>query len=220
MSIKTNAPARVVRSVKRDRKGTHRNRQTWETLVNERWNGEQPILSPEASIKAAKRLYRAALGKPFTGTVELTSGRRYTWVRRGVLYVNPDMRQLHARGLRAIIHDLSHYAHSRLHPADAPHSKRQAALEGRLVTYALRAGLADLDKPKAKPEPVEPAPAAPAEPVAVKAKPDRVAVRYSRMVKRRDKWAAELERAKRLYAKAEAEVRTYERRHGARLSAE
>jgi F0F1-type ATP synthase membrane subunit b/b' len=37
------------------------------------------------------------------------------------------------------------------------------------------------------------------------------------MVTRRDKWAAELERAKRLLEKARREVREYERRHAGRL---
>lgn len=193
------------------RAGTLRKPETWDRLVNDRWDGKQPVLSAEDSIAAAKRLYRQAMGKPWTGPVKLTSGRRYTWVQHGTLVVNPDMPQRHCRGLRAMIHDLSHYAHSRLHPGDAPHSRRQAALEGRLVTYALRSGFADGPLPKPGPAP-KPAP----EPTSP-AKPDKVLQRYSRMVARRAKWAAELERAKRLLAKAEAEVRTYERRHRARL---
>lgn len=197
------------------KKGPHRKRDTWDRLVNERWGGVKPVLSPEASLKAAKRLWRNAMGKPFPGKVELTSGRRHTWARRGVLYVNPDEPR-GAGGLREIIHSISHMAHRRLHPGDAPHSIRQARLEGRLVTYAIRAGLADGRlEPKAKPPAEAPAEAPAVEPV----KLDRVAVRYARMRKRRDKWAAELDRAKRLLAKAETECRTYERRHGARLVA-
>lgn len=190
--------------------GTRRDPSLWDRLVNDRFGGQQPILSPEESVKAAKRLYRHAMGRPFKGEVQLTSGRRYTWVRRGVLFVNPDMRQARVRGLRAIIHDMSHYAHSRLHPSDAPHSARQARLEGKLVSYAIRSGfLEGRLAPKAKPE--QPAAAEPAP------KPDKVQQRYARMISRRDKWARELERAKRLLAKAQAEVRAYERRHGDRL---
>jgi len=37
------------------------------------------------------------------------------------------------------------------------------------------------------------------------------------MVARRDRWKAAAERATRLFAKAEAEVRVYERRHRDRL---
>ena len=79
------------------------------------------------------------------------------------------------------------------------------------MTYALKSGFADgrlAPKPKA---PVEPPPPAP--------KPDKVQQRYARMVARRDKWAGELERAKRLHAKAEREVRRYERRHKDRVLA-
>ena len=192
------------------RTGTVRDRALWDRLVNDRFAGEQPILSPEEAIVAARKLYRHAFGKAFPGRVELTSGNRYTWVRRGVLYVNPDKREGHTRGLRSIIHDLSHYAHHRKNPKDAPHSIRQARLERDLATFALdrnwhRGGLAKPEKPE--PEKVE------------KPKVDPVVVRYRRMVARRDKWAAELARAKRLYAKAAIEVRTYERRHGERLKA-
>lgn len=191
--------------------GPKRDKALWEQLVNCHWNGEQPVLSPEESIKAAKRLFRHAMGWPWQGPVKLVSGRRYTYVRHGVLRVNPDMRQRDCRGLRAMIHDLSHYCHRRLHPNDAPHSKRQAQLEGRLVRYAIRSGFLDgtlAPRPKASAS----------EPVA-KPKPDKVQVRYQGMCKRQAKWAAELERAKRLLAKATKERKAYERRHGARLQA-
>lgn len=195
------------------RKGTVRDPGLWDRLVNERWDGQQPVLSPEDSIKAAKRLYRQAMGRPWTGPVKLTSGNRYTWVRHGFLVVNPDMPQRDCRGLRAMIHDLSHYAHSRLNPNDAPHSRKQAQLEGRLVTYAINAGFAEGRVRRIGPEPKPKAPPAPAP------KPDVVAQRYARKVARRDKWQRELERAQRLLAKAEREVRDYRRRHRARLEA-
>jgi hypothetical protein len=180
-----------------------RDRGLWDRLVNDRFGSAQPILSPEESIVAARKLYRHAMGKAFPGKVELTSGNRYTWVRRGVLMVNPDKRERDARGLRAIIHDMSHYCHRRLHPNDSPHSPRQARLEGRLVKFALERGWTDGALKRDPPAP--------------KAKPDVVEQRYRRMVARRDKWAREIERAKRLHAKAERETRDYERRHRERL---
>lgn len=191
------------------RTGTVRDRTLWDRMVNDRFAGEQPILTPEESIVAARKLYRHAFGKAFTGRVELTTGNRFTWVRRGVLYVNPDKREGQTRGLRSIVHDLSHYAHYRKNPKDAPHSIRQARLERDLATFALdrnwhRGGLAK-PEPAAKPEP-EPKPAV-----------DKVVQRYRRMVSRRDRWKADLDRAKRLFAKADAEVRAYRRRHGSRL---
>lgn len=183
-------------------RGTAREKDLWNRIVNDNFGGSQPILSGQESIAAAKRLYRRAMGKPFDGTVKLTSGNRYTWVKRGVMSVNPDKQELHTRGLRALIHDLSHYCHQRLHPKDAPHSARQAYLERDLAQYAIEQGFLE-GKLKSKAEPAE--------------KADPVKQRYQAMVRRRDKWAAELERAKRLHAKAVLEVKTYERRHGDRL---
>jgi hypothetical protein len=172
--------------------------------VNDKFAGSQPVLSGEASVKAAKLLYRRAMGKPFKGAVKLTSGNRRTWIRHGVLSVNPDERGLDgSKGLREIIHSLAHYAHRRKHPNDAPHSARQAYIERDLVDYAIRSGWLEGK--------LEPKPKPPAE------KPDKVRQRYAAMVKRRDKWAAELDRAKRLHAKAAKECREYERRHGDRV---
>lgn len=182
------------------RKGTKRDKTLWDRWVNNKFDGQHPVLSGQESILAARKLYRHAMGKAWTGKVELTSGNRYTWVRRGVLYVNPNQR---GRGLREMIHDLSHYAHSRLHPKDAPHSIRQARLERNMADFALTRGW--------------PEGALRREPAAAPQKPDAVKLRYARMVRRRDRWAADAERAKRLQVKAAREVRDYERRHGDRL---
>lgn len=186
------------------KRGTTRKKEVWDRLVNDRFGAEQPILSGEESVKAAKRLYRFAMGKPFPGQVQLVSGNRYTWVRRGVLNVNPDKREHAARGLRALIHDLSHYCHHRLHPLDAPHSIRQARLEGRMAGYAVKYGFLDGKlKSKAAPKP----------------KPDLVVTRYAAIVNRRKKWETMIAKATKLRAKAAREQREYERRHGPRLAA-
>lgn len=207
---------------KLDRKGTLRDAETWEKLVNTQFEGN-PILSGEDSLAAARKLYRHAMGKAWTGRVQLVSGNRYTWVRRGVLHVNPDKSEVHARGLRAIIHDLSHYAHRWLHPNDAPHSIRQARLERDLARFAVARGWHEGKPVVAIKAPPELAPEAPEYsghltlPPAAKAKPDRVAVRYARLVARRNKYATELARATRLLAKVTTEVKVYERRHKERL---
>jgi hypothetical protein len=137
-----------------------------------------------------------------------------TWtypVKWGTFYVNPN-RRYGEKGLRDIIHLISHHCHRRLHPGDKPHSIRQLRLEAKLTKFAVARWGKDAPKPEAK--------AAPAAVVAeVKAKPDKVVQRYRRMVARRDRWADQLDRAKRLAAKAEAEVRAYERRHRDRLKA-
>jgi len=189
------------------RKGTLRKADVWNRLVNEKFDGQSPILSPEASVKAAKRLYRKAMGDPWRGPVKVTSGNRQTWVRRGTLIVNPDQHNRPNRGLREIIHAISHYAHARLHPNDAPHSRRQAQLEGRLATHAVKSGWLDEGALEPKPRGAkEPGP-----------KPDIVGQRYQRIANREAKWAAKLEQAKRLHAKAKREKRVYELRHGDRL---
>lgn len=177
----------------------------WDRLVNERFGAAQPILSGPESIIAARKLWRHATGKPFAGKIRLTSGNRYTSVDGRVMSVNPDKQEQQARGLRALIHDISHEAHRRLNPRDSAHSARQARLEGRLVTFALTRGFVDGALKRDPPAP--------------KPKPSLIQQRHARMVSRRDKWAKELERAKRLLAKAERELRTYERRNAEKIAA-
>ena len=125
----------------------------WDRLVNNKFNGLQPILSEVDSLYAARKLYRKAMGREWCGEFKLTSGNRYTWIRRGVFYVNPDKRERgsiqqafgfdndEVRGLRAIIHDVSHICHYRLRPNDAAHSKHQAYLERDLTDYAISQNL-------------------------------------------------------------------------------
>lgn len=185
----------------------------WDRLVNERFGSAQPVLSGQESIAAAKKLWRHATGKSFPGDVVLTSGNRYTWRRtatirgrrRQVLFVNPDKQQSRVRGLRALIHDISHLAHRQMHPRDSAHSARQARLEARLVTFALERGFVD-GALKREPPPAKP-------------KPSLIQQRHARMVARRDKWASEAERATRLLAKAERELRAYERRNAEKIAA-
>lgn len=121
--------------VKRDRKGTRRDRSLWAREIADQWGGLRPILSPEESLAAAKKLWRHAVGKSWSGKWALTSGRRSSRPLRGVFYVNPDERG--ERGLRELIHSISHVAHQRLHPNDAPHSIRQVQLESRLTKFAI-----------------------------------------------------------------------------------
>lgn len=187
---------------------TRRDPGLWDKMVNDRFGGEQPVLSGEESIAAAKKLYRHAMGKSWRGKWALTSGRRHTWPRYGTFYVNPNRDRWGDSGLRDIIHAISHYAHRQLHPYDKPHSIRQARLEGKLAKFAVDRNCWQDGKLKPKPAP---------EPVA-KVKPDKVQARYQRLVNRRNKYAKEMERIKRLLPKAEREVRAYERRHGERLT--
>jgi hypothetical protein len=194
------------------RSGTVRDPGLWDRMVNERWDGQSPVLSPDDSIKAALRLYRQAMGRPWTGSVRLATGNRRTWVRSGVLVVNPDEQSRGSKGgLREIIHAVSHYAHARLHPREAPHSRRQVLLEGRLVTYAIKSGFAEGRVRRLGPAPQPKAEPAPKPPV------DKVVQKHARMVARRDRYRVEVKRLTRLLAKAEREVRDYQRRHKGRV---
>ena len=187
---------------------SRRDHSLWDGAISDQWGGRRPILSPEESLAAARKLYRHATGKAWRGKWALVSGNRLTYPRNGTFYVNPDRVYNSERGLRDIIHLISHYCHRRLHPHDKPHSLRQLRLEARLTKFALERRWHE-GALKATAKPIKaPAP-----------KPDAVALRYRRMVSRRDKWKAEAIRATRLLEKAERELRAYERRHRERLAA-
>lgn len=190
---------------------TRRDHSLWDERINNQWNGAKPILSEAESLLAARKLYRHAMGKAWPHKWATTSGNRYTWPKGRTFYVNPE-RKRYGRypvenvGLRDIIHLIAHYCHRRLHPGDKPHSIRQLRLEARLTKFAISRGWANgLGIPEKAP--------------AEKPKIDKIVQRYRAMVNRREKWKREADRAARLLAKAESEVRTYERRHGDRLAA-
>lgn len=195
---------------------TRRNHALWDAKVNDLWGGQLPVLSPEESITAAKKLYRHAMGHTWESerrgrSWKAASGNRYTWPDGGVFIVNPQRirygRPVQHSGLRDIIHMISHYCHRRLHPQDKPHSIRQLRLEAKLTKFAIERKWHEgtlRKEPKVADEPE---------------KRDIVVQRYQRMVNRREKWAKEVERAARLLDKAEREVRAYNRRHRERLEA-
>jgi hypothetical protein len=126
-----------------------------------------------------------------------------------VFFVNPE------KGLRDMIHLISHYCHRRLHRGDKPHSIRQLRLEAKLTKFAISRRW---HEGTLKKQPKEPTTQPEVTQIESAPKPDKVVLRYRRMKARLDKWARELERSKRLYAKAQREVRAYERRHGNRVA--
>jgi hypothetical protein len=87
--------------------------------------------TPQEAISAAKRLYRLAMKRPFRGKVELTSGNRQTWMRCGVLYVNPDEqdRWRGGGGWHELVHSMSHLCARKLHPNAKPHDPQHVFLE-------------------------------------------------------------------------------------------
>ena len=113
----------------------------WERLVNSKWPENLPIPTEQEAVAGAKLLYRKGMGRPFKGKVKLTSGNRHTWIRGGVLFVNPDQRCWNGRGGWAeIVHHLAHYCQRRLYPRAKPHSSKELYLERDLTDYALEKG--------------------------------------------------------------------------------
>ena len=104
------------------------------SLVEARWPEEVPTLTEKEAITAARRLWRKEMGRPFKGEIRMTSGRRYSWERDGVLYLNP------GRGWRELVHDLSHYFHWRLRPNDRPHSSSHTMMEIRMAEHVVNSG--------------------------------------------------------------------------------
>lgn len=160
--------------------------------VNVTWPAQVPTLTGEEAVRAAKRLYRHIMARPWPGEVRLTSGNRYTYPRRGVLYVNPEGH--HFGGWRDLVHDLSHHCFRRRHPDRRPHHWTHANLERRMIQYVLEQGWLDgALKPKAK--------------AAVDARQRR----YQRVLARIKAWETKRKRAENALKKLRQQRRYYER---------
>lgn len=142
--------------------------------VNSRWpegtrEGRDLKPAPQEAMSAAKRLYRFAMKKPFRGKVKLTSGRRYTWIRNHVLYVNPDLGSGEPRcfidgvpqprggGWHELVHLMSHLCANRLFPKARGHGPQHAFLEREMVEHVVSSGWLD-GKLKSKPRAAKPKP--------------------------------------------------------------
>lgn len=106
----------------------------WYERVNAQWPSPIPKLTEPEAIAAAKRLYRFGMKRTWRGPIRVTSGNRYTWIRRGEMVVNP------SHGWHGLIHLLSHYCHSRRHPEERPHSRTHARMELRMVKEVVKRG--------------------------------------------------------------------------------
>lgn len=150
--------------------------------------------TPQEALSGARRLYRKAFGKPFKGTMRLTSGNRYTYIRRGVFYVNPDQ---DGGGWHEIVHGISHYASSRLHPNAPGHGAQHAFIERELIAYVVEQGwLEGKLKREAKPE------------------EDPIAERHARVLARIAAWESKQRRAETALRKLARQRRYYETRVG------
>lgn len=138
--------------------------------INDMWGQDPKTMrkptGPEA-IKACRLLIKEGFRAFGDGpkdhrvrqrrTFKLTSGRRSTYPRSGVWYVNPNERN---RGLAEIVHSVSHVIHNRVHPHHAGHSFH-VSIERHLVEYCLKMRWIEdgfkmkVRAPKAKPTPVD-----------------------------------------------------------------
>lgn len=162
--------------------------------------------APQEAVTAARRLYRFAMKRPFRGKVKLTSGNRFTWVRRGVLYVNPDFKSgpPHSSadgapvnpggGWHELVHAMSHYCARCLYPNQRPHDGRHAFLEQSMIEHIVNSGWLE---GKLKP------------PERRKRKIDLRQVRYERIEARIAAWEAKRRRAERALRNLRQQVAYY-----------
>lgn len=127
-------------------------REEWYRRVNATWpegmTVGNPALTADEAVRAAKRLYRFGMKRTWRGPVHVGSGNRYTWIRRGVMTVNPE------HGWHQLVHMLSHYCHRRLHPDERPHGGVHARMEIRMIKEVLKRGWLNGGlKSEPKPEP-------------------------------------------------------------------
>lgn len=165
--------------------------------VNAAWPETVPIPTDAEAISAVKRLYRFAMGKPWGKKIKLTSGNRYTWPRYGVYRINP--KGHHFGGWKDLVHDVSHYCHSRLHPNKGAHDHRHEWLEKEMTHYVVSHGWLDGKLKRDMPE---------------KPKADPKQVRYQRVVKRIEAWERKQKRAQTALKKLTRTKTYYERSLG------
>lgn len=147
--------------------------------------------TPQEARAGARKLYRIAMGKSWTGPVKITSGRRYTYPRWGVFSVNPDQR---GGGWHEIVHSISHYAARRLY--GEAHGPRHAFIERELIKAVVNGGW--LEGKLRKPE--KPKVAA-----------DIKAIRRQRVLDRMEAWESKKKRAETALRKLRRQQAYYER---------
>ena len=174
--------------------------------VNAMWPDPFPVPTSREAITGAKRLIRRAhrlaiedgaipkYAKLRPRKFKITSGRRYTEIRSGVWYVNPN--QGNHWGWHQIVHGISHWAQRHYWPQADGHGPLHAWLESELADYAIKNFL---DGKLARPE-------------KVKAPADKIAVRAAAVAKRIKKWEAKRRRADTALRKLHRQEKHYARR--------
>jgi hypothetical protein len=163
--------------------------------VNAAWPpGPLPALTAAEAASAARRLYRFGYSlfdrkRAYRGPVRITSGRNYSYVRSGVLRVNPE------KGWHDLVHDLSHYVHSRC-TNEAAHRGGHAFVERVMIEHVVKSGwlTGTLKRPE-KPKLVR------------NVKADN----YANAISRLKRWETKAKRAQTAIRKLRISVRRYER---------
>lgn len=168
-------------------------RREWYRRVNAAWPATVPPITNDEAIRAARKLYRFARGRTWTGEVRIVTGNRNTWVRGGVLVVNP------SQGWKEIVHLLSHYCYR---PVDGerPHGPGHARAEMRMIREVIRRDW--LSGVLKSPDPIEtPAPTA----------DDKRAAKITNLRDRLARWEGKRKRADNAIAKIRRSLRAYDR---------
>lgn len=111
-------------------------------ITNAAWSAVEslpPIEGIEA-LRVARYLLRRFAGWPRKGrpfSARVVSGNRHTWMRNGVLNVNP------TKGWKDLVHGLSHVAWYLQEPTARPHSGIHAELERRMIEHVIAEGWLD-----------------------------------------------------------------------------
>ena len=118
--------------------------------INSAWPTPTPVPSGPEAIAGAKRLIKLCFShakeegridscKSHQHRFVVTSGRRHTWIRGGVWYINPDEKRFNGLGGWAeIVHSISHWAMHKFWPHENPHGPRHVWIEKLLTEYAVK----------------------------------------------------------------------------------
>jgi hypothetical protein len=139
------------------------------------------------------------MGETWQGKVEVTSGNRYTWVKGGVLMVNPNRPGSDGGGWKALVHDLSHLCWRKANAVEGvrPHEKGHARLELNMRKQVLKRGWLEVQPPVVEAPPPS--------------KKDAQLDRYERIKARIESWEAKERRVKAALKKLHRQGAYYEK---------
>lgn len=151
----------------------------------------------QEAVRAVKLLWRKFMGEPLRIPVKLTTGRRRTWIRNRVMYVNCDERRWDGGGgWHEIVHSLSHLVAYRLHRGAKNHGTQHHWIEREMVKHVVSSGWLDGKLKRT---------------VTEKPKLDVKAVRAQRVAAKLARWEAKKKRAETALRKLRRQATYYSR---------